>query len=55
MITKERLAELLDEEDTNCKSFYAWITGGDVSQEELFLYVRALLTEITDLKAQLDD
>ena len=55
MISRERLAELREEEDTNCKSFYTWITGGNVSQEELFHYVAALLSEIADLKAQLDD
>lgn len=55
MISKERLAELLEEEDTNCLSFYAWITSGNVSQEELYLYVKGLHAEIIDLKAQLDD
>lgn len=54
-MNKERLAELLDEEDTNCKSFYAWITGGDVPLEELYLYVKGLHAEIADLKAKLDD
>lgn len=48
-------SEILEQEDTSCKSFYAWITGDqfDLTDDEVFQlynYVRVLHAEIADLQ-----